>query len=57
MVVLLLCSARKEYDTGEPIAGIVQLTILIVGLCAVIALGVVYVDRRGMYRSNVSITR
>jgi hypothetical protein len=58
LVVLLLSSARKEYDTGEPIKGIVQMAVLIAGLCTVIALGVVYVDRHGIVlRNNISITR
>lgn len=48
LVVLLLGSARKEYDTGEPITGIIPFAVLIVGLCAFIALSVTYVDRHGI---------
>ena len=58
LAIVLLCSARKEYDTGKPIAGAVQMAVLVAGLCTVIALGVVYADRRGIFlRRNVAITR
>ena len=58
LVVLLLCSARKENDTGAPIAGMIQLAALIAGLCTIIALSVVYVDRRAIVlRNNVSLSR
>ena len=58
LAIVLLCSARKEYDTGEPINGIVQMAALMAGLCTFIALGVVYVDRHGMVlRDRTSITR
>jgi hypothetical protein len=56
LVVLMLCSARKEFTTGEPIKGLLPLALFIATLCVIVALCAIYFERNQGYAHNVRIT-